>query len=250
MTSPDYILKKFSENPDFRFYDILTANNTLVETCDNESLTNEQAFEKLKDCFANLSGTYIVKIRTKARKQLNAGGDVKSGVFQYTTNLGGGSNNSNGAINGIGYLEQATNERIGAIEQRFQHQLEMMKKDQEIDQLKQKLKAKNDDGGLSGMDQMVAMGLMKSLGIDMGGMMNNAAPMAVNGIAENNSSDNETRIIAAIDNLSAINPEFVSLLENLAITLKNNPEMIEKLNKFFQLTGSGQPLMQAFQVFM
>jgi hypothetical protein len=254
MTKPDYVLIKFRENPDFRFYDIYTPNKILVEACDQENLSNAEAADKLQAAFENLSGTYIVKLRTKSRSKLNAGGDVKASVSEYTVNIGGqtASPQNNSSVNGIGYLEQVYSGKAELEALKFNHRMDLFLKDQQIKALEEKLKAKvAKPSGLDGTDKMIGLAIAKSLGVDVSMFMPSApVPIssAVNGVPSDEAK--ETRVITAVDKLAAINPEFCELLENLTTSLELHPDKINVINLFFSKVAAGESLMSAFNVFM
>jgi hypothetical protein len=255
MTKPEYVLIKFRENPDFRFYDIYTPNKILVESCDQETLSNAEVADKLQNAFDNLSGTYIVKLRTKSRSKLSAGGDVKGTISEYTVNIGGqtASANNSGQISGIGYLEQVYSGKAELEALKFNHRMDLFLKDQEIKALQDKLKAKvPKETGFNETDKMIGLAIAKNLGVDVSMFMPSApVPIssAVNGPPTN--TDNETRVINAVDNLAAINPDgFIDLLENITNTLKHNPDKIAQINSFFAKTGAGESLVSSLMGLM
>lgn len=257
MTNPDYVLIKFRENPAFRFYDIYTPNKILVEALDEENLSNAEAADKLQSAFQNLSGTYIVRIRTKSKSKLNAGGDVKASFCEYTVSIGNqtASPLNNSSVNGIGYLEQVYSKQSELEALKFNHRMDIFLKDQEIKALQDKLKIKTSkaEEGLSGTDKMIGLAIAKSLGVDVS-MFMPAAPVPisnVNGLyTAINSDPIETRIITAVDKLAAINPDFCQLLENLTTSLELHPDKINVINLFFSKVAAGESLMSAFNVFM
>lgn len=254
MTNTEYVLIKFRENPDFRFYEILTPNKILVEAQDDEKFTNQEAADKLQSAFNNLSGTYIVKIKTKSKKSLSAGGDIKNAVCEYTVNIGGqaASASNSGQISGIGYLEQAYAKQSEIEALRFNHRMDLFLKDQEILQLKEKLKAKAPkENGFNETDKMIGLAIAKNLGVDVSMFMPSAPVPISSAVNGPPTTDNETRVITAVDKLAAINPDgFADLLENITKTLEHNPDKIAQINSFFAKTGAGESLVSSLMGLM
>jgi N-acyl-L-homoserine lactone synthetase len=62
MTNAEYVLKRFEENEDYKYWNVKSAGGKTVESFDRDDLSHAEATQRLSELFSNLEGTYIVSL--------------------------------------------------------------------------------------------------------------------------------------------------------------------------------------------
>lgn len=248
MTNAEYILKKYGQNPEFRFWDIKTASGKMVESQDNESVSHPESLEQLKEALENLEGIYTVVFKLKSKKETGTGGNIRPAA-EYPVKLGNGQtsqgigfigqNNNNQTFN---YLDRYIQESQARANDKIAHLLETMALKETIKELKSKKEGVS--GISSNMENLLVAIATKELGITLP-----SAPVntSINGLPRSE-TEAESRLMAAISKMHQLNPEgkVITMLENLAILMERFPEKIEALNKSLENVAAGQELFVSF----
>lgn len=245
MTNADYVLKRFEENDTYKFWDVKTAGGRVVESMDIEDVTHAEATNRLTELFQNLEGAYTVIFRTKSKKGVASGGDSRPAA-EFTVRLGNPQSMQGiGTVGGgLSYVDRYIQETQLRSAEALQHKLAMFEMQQTINELKRK---KEDTGIGSNLEHVLVQIACKEMGIPLPGVQPIAGPV-INGIAPQNETEAEQRVIAALEKMQHLNPggNTVVMLENLAILMQRFPEKIPALNASLQNVANGGDLLPSF----
>lgn len=250
MITKEYVLEKFEEDPDIRFYDIMYPNKKdTVESLDNDKLSHDEAKARLIKIMNVLDGTYIIRLRAKTKVETSKGGSNKP-VGEYTVRFGNGSGSSDAGIGmipqgGSNLYERLMQTQNEATKKDLQHQMEVFMLKHQM----QELKRKKGDDGIGGLETILMQAIAKQynlpgMGATQSAPVITAAP-GINGI--DSEQEAETRATNAIARIAKANPQGVIIvLEGLADLFEKYPEKVNALNQAFTNISNGQELLVSF----
>lgn len=209
--NPEYVTKLMQEK-DLKFFVVLDSDGkSILADQQNSDITLDKAVSMLKEVFDEITGPYvIVKLRDKSRKQTSAGGDIKTGNYDFKVKLGeaaiSGPNAPNATITGL-------LNRINALETALVRQ----EKDFQLKELQRQFDEFKENQKSPYLEQ-----LMPLLASCLTG--SKPAPIASPGIA-GVEDDPKEKIKEAIKRLAKVDKNIADTLTALADFAERKPEM-------------------------
>lgn len=195
-----------------KFYTVKDTNKTSVlEQCDDEGQSVEEAAENLRSLLNTIDGTVYVTLRSKNRAERNKGGNLGDN-FDYQIRVGSSvNNNQSSGVSGfnqiLGYISEIQDLKMQLFRLDFKHK-------DELRELKQKFEDESEDDGLNDILKPFMVHVMSRIKIP--GQNSHAIAGLHDQPVNPKDIDVSTRINAALGILMGTDPDFVEHLEDLA----------------------------------
>lgn len=195
-----------------------------IVMAENEGLTPDVIIQELQGILPNISGLVYLTISTKSKAEKGQGG--KTSDLTIPINLA--ASPKAGAIQGIGNVPMQDNTAaIGALEEKFNAKLELIEANHkhalEVAELKRQLAEARETNPTIKMLEPHLPGIINGI---FGGQ-----PAAIAGVPETKPEAQELtqaeydRATAALDALLKVDPDFITVLERLALMAQTMPQM-------------------------
>lgn len=220
---------------DIRFFTVTDTDKSKLIELKTGDHSVEHAVDKLEDFLSDLSGTWVnVNLRKKETKATGAGGDNKTGNYDFKVALNGwssesGSSSSKSSDNNLvmSLMRELSDQKI----ENMRLQMQMMQKS-EMDVLNKKLEALSEGSPLDKYLPVLMPMFQKISGMPMA----NAAP-GIHGVEEEESKATaKDKLKSAINRLAKADKQLIANLTKLADLAEQKPEVykmaIAQLNSF------------------
>jgi hypothetical protein len=232
MTNKDYLLQ-IAKQRECASFVIRDGRGDVVHISDAPASFQDK-FQELEMFLNNNSGVYKVQLRTETGKGLYPGGKDKERsnliIGEYTVMLEKAAAQQEKAITGFDFMQGINGfeimrsyegEKQTLKDEIAQLRMENMLLKRDIDSVKSDYERKLSEAKSTDNRIMGVLGKLSDVISPVPGR-------PVNGISDtmtNNTTDKKQRLIEAINELTAIDPNFTENIEGLASLAKNNPAM-------------------------